>query len=101
MIKLVATATHISNGEIVHAVEHFAFAEEAELRADECVAQLKQTAGIIDYKVILTDETVGDTLLHLCLDDAQPYYEHRMGWRDNFDVARFVAARRRALHRSE
>ena len=97
MIKLVATATHISNGEYVHLVEYFNEAEAAELVANECVADLRQTAGVVDYHVIISDECHGDALLHLCLDDAQPYYEHRMGWRDNFDVARFVNAKRRSI----
>jgi hypothetical protein len=101
MIKMLATAFHISNGSIVHNLLWFHDAMAAEMAAEEAVSEMKLLEGIVDYTVIIQDCTqrdkTGTEILHLCMDDAQPYYEHRMGWRDNYDVARHVAARRRHL----
>ena len=104
MIKMLATAFHISNGSIVHNVLWFHNAEAAEMAAEEAVSEMKLLSGIVDYQVTLQDCTqrdkTGTEILHLCMDDAQPYYEHRMMWRDNYDVARQVSARRRLLDKS-
>ena len=101
MIKLLAIIHHISNGVSVFDTTWFNDATEAEMYANGIVEKIKLEPGVVDWKVTLTDveqrDELGAEILHLCMDDVQHYYEHRMAWRDNFDVARQVQARRRAL----
>jgi hypothetical protein len=104
MIKLLATVTTLENGTVVHDTTWFNDPDDAEMYAQKIVEELKLLPGVVDWHVTLADvsqrDSAGAEIFHACLDDVQPYYEHRMAWRDNYDVARYVAAKRRRLSAS-
>jgi len=100
MYHLVASVIHEDRGPEIHADEWFAESDAATLRAAEVETDIVETGGIMDWWITITDQSslaadARGEVMHLCLDDSQPYYEHRGGWRDNFDVARYVAAKKR------
>ena len=93
---LVASIVHIERGPEIAVDEWFEDPDLATFRAQEVELDITEQPGVMDWSVVISmPEQDHQELLHLCLDDSQPYYEHRGGWRDNYDAARFMAAKKR------
>lgn len=100
MYHLVASVIYESGRPEIFTDEWFTEADAATIRAAEVETDIVETGGIMDWWITVNDQSAlaadaRGEIMHLCLDDSQPYYEHRGGWRDNYDAARFAAAKKR------